>query len=280
MNIRKLNRRRLQFLAMAIIILVVVLVLLFPFYFIIVTSFKTRAEYYRGGIGLPDSPVLKHYVKIIVEFQFLRWISNSAILTFGSVFISLVLSSLTAYAIAKLSFPGRDLFLNSIIPLMIIPPVVMFIPLYVMLSRLNMLNNLLSLCIIYTGIQLPFSIFLLVSYYRTIPNQIISAATIDGCNHFGILTRIVAPLSRTAWITLGIVNALYVWNELLMALVFLQDERLKTLMVGITAFKGRFGVNVPTIMAGAVIAALPMVVLYFAGQKYFVRGLVAGALKS
>jgi ABC-type glycerol-3-phosphate transport system permease component len=127
--------------------------------------------------------------------------------------------------------------------------------------------------------MLPFSIFLLTSFFRTIPRSLIEAATIDGASSWDVFRRIVLPLSGAPLVTLAVVNVLWAWNELLIALVFLQDDSKKTLMVGITAFQSRYSLDVPVIMSGLTLATLPIVALYLFGQRYFQRGLVTGAVK-
>ena len=133
---------------------------------------------------------------------------------------------------------------------------------------------------IYAGLTMPFSIYLLTSFFRTLPGELFDAALVDGAGHLRVLRTVVLPLSAPALVTLVVVNSLWVWNELLIALVFLPEDDLKTLMVGLTTvLQGRFSLNVPVLMAGMVLASAPMLLLYFAGQRFFIRGLTAGALK-
>jgi ABC-type glycerol-3-phosphate transport system permease component len=127
--------------------------------------------------------------------------------------------------------------------------------------------------------MLPFSIYLLASFFRTLPRSLIEAATMDGASSWDVFRRIVLPLSGAPLVTLGVVNLLWVWNELLIALVFLQDDSKKTLMVGITGFQSRYNLDVPAIMSGLTLATLPVVACYLFGQRFFVRGLVSGAVK-
>jgi raffinose/stachyose/melibiose transport system permease protein len=126
---------------------------------------------------------------------------------------------------------------------------------------------------------LPFSIYLMTNFFQTIPHEIVEAARIDGCSNIGVFWRIMMPLSAPAVITLIVVNALWVWNELLIALVFMQKDELKTLMVGIAALRSRNYVDIPVTMAGLLIATIPIVVVYIFGQRYFIRGLTSGAVK-
>jgi ABC-type glycerol-3-phosphate transport system permease component len=145
--------------------------------------------------------------------------------------------------------------------------------------NINLLNAYWSASIIYAGLMIPFSIHRLINFFRTVPREILDSGQIDGCSRLRIFTTLILPLSTPALVTLVIVNALYVWNELLIALTFLQDDAVRTLMAGLTEFRGRYLLNQPLIMTGALIATIPMVVIYIAGQRFFVHGLVAGAVK-
>lgn len=125
----------------------------------------------------------------------------------------------------------------------------------------------------------PFSVYMLSSFFRTLPGEIFEAARIDGASTLRILWSIVVPLSGPGFVTLIVVNAMWVWNELLIALVFLQDDKLRTLMAGLTTLRSRFAVTEPLVMAGVFLGALPILLLFLFGQRFFVRGLVAGAVK-
>jgi ABC-type glycerol-3-phosphate transport system permease component len=133
--------------------------------------------------------------------------------------------------------------------------------------------------LIYAGLTTPFSVYMLTNFFRSIPRELIESALTDGASHLRVLLQIVVPLSLPALVTLVVVNSLYVWNELLIALVFLPEDELKTLMVGLTVFRSRYNLDVPVTMAGMLLAALPMIILYVFGQRFFIRGLTAGAVK-
>jgi ABC-type glycerol-3-phosphate transport system permease component len=252
---------------------------LFPIYFMVMTAFKSKGEYIQNKFGFPHSITFTNFSQVFGEGTFFKWFTNSFILTVGSVALSLVCAVMGAYAIAKFSFPGRGNILKIIVSLMVLPPVVMILPLFRMMADMNLINTYAGATIIYTGILLPFSVFLLTNFFRTVPNEIIESAQIDGSSSIGILFRIIVPLSLPAFITLMIVNSLWVWNELLISVIFLQDDSLKTLMVGLTVFKSRFNLNIPVTMAGLILSTLPVALLYLIGQKSFIDGLTAGSLK-
>lgn len=252
---------------------------IFPVYYMAVTAFKTRPDWLRDQFGLPNPFTLQNITDAFKEGEIPIWFGNSLIVTVASVIVSTAVSALAAYAIARFHFRGRAFYFNMMIALMVIPPAVLILPLFVLMVNIGLINTLPSVIIIYCGLLIPFSVYLLVSFFRSLPPELFDAASIDGCNNLDTFWRITLPLSIPALVTLIVVNALFVWNELLIALVFLQEESHMTLMPGLTLFKGHFTVNEPLIMAGTLIATIPMVLLYLFGQRLFVEGLTAGAIK-
>jgi len=262
-----------------IMFMILSIVTLFPIYFIFSTAFKSKLEFITNKISIPKIFVLDNFITAFRGKAFLTWTLNTVILTFGTVILVTIIAILAGYAIAKMKFPGSKKILDFIISLMLISPIVIIVPLFVLFANIRLINNHFGLILIYTGLVLPFSIYLLTSFFKTVPNSMIEAAYIDGCSRIGIIFKIVVPISTAPIITLVIVNSLYVWSEFIFALVFLQSDKLKTLMVGISVFQSRFSINVPVIMAGMTLATIPMVLLYIFGQKFFIRGITAGSLK-
>ncbi len=216
---------------------------------------------------------------MILTNPLLRLIINSLTLTIPSVLITLLVASLAAYAISKMYFKAKDLAYNSIIPLMVIPPVVLLIPLLRAAISMKLVNTFLAPIVIYSGLLLPFSIYMLATYFATVSNEIIDSAKIDGLSDLRILFNIMIPLSKPAILILIVINSLYVWNELLIALIFLQTNKTRPLMVGIVSLKDRYSMNTTVLMAGLLISAIPIIVLFIIFQKHFVKGLSAGAVK-
>jgi ABC-type glycerol-3-phosphate transport system permease component len=251
---------------------------LFPIYVMITAAFKTQGDFLDQPFAPPLHPTL-HGFDAALNDQFPRWFLNSAILTAGAVAATLAIASLAAWGFSRWSFRGRDLLFALLISLMVVPPVVLLVPLFVFGANLGWISTFRLVILIYVGLMLPFSIFMMTSFFRTIPRSLIEAATIDGASSWDVFRRIVLPLSGAPLVTLAVVNVLWVWNELLIALVFLQDDSKKTLMVGITGFQSRYSLDVPAIMSGLTLATLPIVALYLFGQRFFVRGLVSGAVK-
>jgi ABC-type glycerol-3-phosphate transport system permease component len=262
-----------------ILVIFATLLALFPIYFMTVSALKTKSEYIANKWGLPISLTFKNFDTALAGEKFLLRFANSTILTVGAVSVSLIFACLAAYAFARMEFFGKRTLFNIILSLMVVPPVVMIIPLFVSMVRWHLVNTFQGTILIYTGLLLPFSIYLMTNFFRAIPREIIEAARIDGCSSLGIFWRIMMPLSAPAVVTLIVVNALWAWNELLIALVFMQKDELKTLMVGISALRSRNYVDIPATMAGLLVATIPIVIVYMFGQRFFIRGLTGGAVK-
>ncbi|MCS7060271.1 MAG: carbohydrate ABC transporter permease [Anaerolineae bacterium] len=262
----------------AVLIAACFLVLL-PAYFMLATALKTPEAYSLSKFSFPTSPTLDNFNAALRGGRFVVWFLNSAILAISAVAVSLAVSALAAFAIARMRFRGATLFLGLNTALMVIPPVVMLIPLFLLLTNTRLIGSYAGAALVYAGLLTPFSVYLLVNFFRAIPHEVIESALIDGAAPFMILLRIVLPLSVPALVTLVVVNGLWVWNDLLIALILLPRDDLRTLMVGITVFGSRYNNDVPVAMAGMLLASLPMLLVYIFGQRYFIRGLIAGAVK-
>jgi ABC-type glycerol-3-phosphate transport system permease component len=252
---------------------------LYPIWFMASTAFKGRDQYLNDTYGFPWPLHFGNFSGALHGGLFFTWFKNSAILSIGAVVVSTAFAALAAFAIARMRFRGRDVFLSINVALMIVPPVVMLIPLFTLFTQFSLISTYWGVILIYAGLTLPFSVYLLTNFFRSIPRDLLESAVIDGASHLRILWRIFVPLSAPALVTLVVVNALWVWNELLIALVFLPDEGKRTLMVGVTVFQNRYNLDVPLTMAGMLLASLPMFVVYLFGQRFFIRGLTAGAVK-
>jgi raffinose/stachyose/melibiose transport system permease protein len=262
-----------------VVLLTLVGLTLLPIYFMVVNAFKGDGEYLTNQYGPPSSPTLDTLVGAFRGGEFFTWLKNSFLLPTLSVALSTLVAALAAYPIALMRWRPGTLLLSLLIGLMVVPPIVLIIPLFRMTVELDQLNSIRAVVFVYVGLLLPFSTFLLASFFRTIPRSLIEAARIDGAGHFRTWLAIVLPLSAPAIATVVVVQALWVWNEVLVAIVFLQQEELRSLMVGLTVYRSRYSLDIPLVMAGMLWATIPMILLYLAGQRFFVRGLTAGATK-
>lgn len=259
-------------------LLIVSAAALLPVYLMVTAALKSQRDFLSAPFALPLRPSLRAFGAALDD-QFARWLANSLLVTAGSVALCIALAAPAAWGFARWEFRGRDTLLAALVSLMVVPPVVLLIPLFQLGVDIGAMGTFRYVIAIYVGLMLPFSIYLLTGFFRTLPRELVDAAMVDGAGSFAVFRRIVLPLSKAPLLTLTVVNALWAWNELLIALVFLNDDRHRTLMVGLTGFQSRYSLDVPTVMAGLSLAALPIVALYLFGQRYFQRGLVAGALK-
>lgn len=260
-------------------VLVVTLAAIVPLYFMVSTSFKTEVQYADSQLSLPTSPTLLNYEQILGNPMFLTWIRNSFLLTVFSVGIGIAISSLAAYALACMDFPGRQAVFMVFVAMLGAPAVTVAIPLFRVMVETKLINTLQGAVVAYVGLMIPYTTYFLTGFFRRLPPALFEAAQLDGANHLMMFRKIALPLSRPGVITLAIVNTLWVWNELLIAIIFLQRNDKRTLMAGLTLFQGEFSSNVPAVMAGLTIAALPMFVLYVTGVRYFLSGFMAGSEK-
>jgi raffinose/stachyose/melibiose transport system permease protein len=249
---------------------------LYPLYFVAITAFKTQHEYLTNRMWPPAHPTLENFREAFRDGEIVRWVANSLVLTVASVVISTVVAALAAYPLARGRFRGQRVYLGANVVLMVVPPVVLVVPLYLLSVSLDLVNSRIFVTVVYVGLLVPFSIFVLVNFFATIPRSLEDAAAIDGAGTLRTMRHVALPLSAPALVTIIVVNAVWVWNELLIALVFLQDNDARTLTAGLTFFQGRFTSNDPLVMTGALIASIPMIVLYLLGQRFFIRGLSAG----
>lgn len=278
MSATRVGRKRRITLPGVILVVASMLVLL-PGLFVLFTAFKTQAGYTQDKIGFPSPFTLDNIEVAMRGGRFGLWLVNSIILAAGSVLLSLAVSVPAAFAFARMRFPGSTMLLSIVTALIVLPPVVLVLPLFLFLTRAGLTSSHVGAIIVYAGLLTPFSVYLLTSFFRAIPTALIDAASIDGAPDRTVLLRIILPLSAPAIATLIIVNALWVWNDLLIALVLLPRDELKTLMVGVTVFGSRYNSDVPVAMMGMLIASLPMLILYLVGQRWFIRGLATGGLK-
>lgn len=274
------NKKKVSSSIQQLLMILITFVALFPIYYMLVTSLKTRYEYHQNIYGPPLHFTLTNFISAFrTRQQFLTWFFNSSIITFSSVAIGILFASFAAYAFAILDFQGKRTLFNFTISIMVIPAIIMIIPLFVSFVRIGIINMRPSAILVYVGLILPFCIYMLSNFFATIPKELQDAAKIDGCSHLHILILIMIPLSKPAMITLAVVNTLWIWNELLLAMIFLQSDNLKTLMVGLISFKSRNVLDIPMIMAGLLVTIIPMFIIYIIGIRYFMKGLYAGAIK-
>ncbi len=249
----------------------------YPMFFAINAALKTRKGYVLDRFGLARDPSLANFAQAWNQAHLSDYFLNSLTVTIGAVLTLLVVSSLTGYALAILRFRGSKLVFTIILISLMIPVQVVLVPFYRTMITLDLLNTRIGLIVAYTAFFLPFSVYLMTAFYARLPRELFEAAQIDGAGLLQVWWHIMIPLGKPALVTLGILNTLYCWNDVLISLLVLQDRR--TLMVGIAALRGEYTTNVPLLAAGIVLAAAPIVVIYVVFQRQIVSGIAVGAVK-
>ncbi|MBB1247714.1 carbohydrate ABC transporter permease [Rhizobium sp. G21] len=250
---------------------------LYPIYFAVNNALKTDKGYILNRFSLVDDPTFVNFVNAWNRSKLSEYFLNSVVTTFGAVALLLLVSSLAGFAFAMLRFPYRKLLFMVVLASLMIPVQVVLVPFYRTIVALDLVNTRIGLIISYTAFFLPFCVYLMTAFYSGLPRELVEAARMDGAKLLQIWWHVMLPLGRPALITLGILNTLYCWNDVLISLLVLQKER--TLMVGIAALKGEYTTNVPLLMAGIVIAAAPIVLIYLIFQRRIVNGIATGAVK-
>ena len=265
--------------------------ILFPFYWMVSSSFKSRAEIAgREPVYIPKSLNLEAYRELFSSehesFQnFGQNILNTLKVAVPTSIIAVILSTLGAYAIARLRFRGKNVMLNGILMVYLFPGVLLIIPLFAMLARVgenlgfNVQDNLGVLVFTYLAQTLPVALYMLTNYFRTIPDEIEQAALIDGCSRLGVIWRITLPLSITALVTVSIYTFMIAWNEFLYALVFLNDHGLFTMPIKINTIFNDPSPRPHVVMAASTIMTVPIILLFLAMERFLEEGLTAGGVK-
>lgn len=261
------------------IIVPIIVVAGYPLIWMILCSFKTSFEIFANPWGFPSKFLYENWERAWVVGNLGRFYINSIIVTVASVGLVLVVSSLAAFALARLEFKTKNFFLYLFLMGLVIHPIILLIPLYKLLQSMKLLSTYAGLIFPYVGWGLALSIYLLRSFFLAIPEELQDAARMDGCSVFGIFWQIMLPLARPALITVAIINAVNYWNELVLALIFMQNEDMRTLPAGLIYFSGKFVTNYSLIFAGLSIAILPVLAIYFIFQRKVIAGLLMGALK-
>ncbi len=272
--------RRTQSLAPNYAVLLALLVFaLGPLLVLTFNSVKSRAEIGRNPLGPPQEVLLENFAKAWDVGNFAVTTRNSGILVAGTVFLVLFLGGMAAYSLAKLNLPGAGLLTMYLLIGTSLPIQLYLVPLFFTWQRLGLVNNLFGLVLIYVATNAPFAVFLLRSYMLQIPSDFEDAARVDGANEWEVFRRVVVPLSWPGFLTVGLVVALNVWNEFLLATVFLTDQNLFTIVTSYANFATRFSRDWSLTSAAALMMIAPVILIFLALQRRFIDGLTQGGLK-
>jgi multiple sugar transport system permease protein len=265
--------------------------ILFPFYWMISSSFKTRLEIGgRTPVYIPGGLRLEAYRELFdanhPSFQnFGVNVLNSVKVAVPTAIVAVILSTLGAYAVARLRFRGKDVLLNSILLIYLFPGILLIIPLFAMLAQIgdrlgfDVQDNLAVLIVTYLAQTLPVALYMLANYFRTIPSEIEQAGLIDGCSRLGVIWRITLPLAIPALVSVAIYTFMIAWNEFLYALVFLNDHNMFTMPIKINTIFNDPSPRPNVVMAASTIMTLPIILLFLGLERFLAEGMAAGGVK-
>lgn len=263
---------------LSIILFVGVVLIAYPLFWMVTSSFKSYNEIYNAVWKLPSKWLFSNYVTAW-EKGISKYFLNSLIVTLVTVIGVIIIASLCAYGLSRYRFKGMNLALILCMGGMMLNPQVCLVPLYVILQKLRIHNTYLAMILPYVTFRLPLTVLLIRSYFLGIPKELEESATIDGCSAFGIYWRIFMPISKPILLTSVILTAYYSWNEFLFSIIFIDSDRFKTIPAGLMNFRDALQTDWGVLLAGMVISALPIILLFIAMQKHFIRGMSAGAVK-
>jgi len=261
------------------ILILWVIITIIPLYWMLISSFRdTTVSVSFKPEWFPSEVTLATYIRFLTETDALRWLFNSIFVSSVLTLSNVIFSSLAGYAFAKLRFPGRNTIFWLLLGTMMIPAQVTLIPVYIMIV------NVFGLVDTYLAIMLPMftvvgNIFLMKQYMSTLPTTLIQAARIDGCSEIGIFRKIILPISKPGVAVLAIFTFVSTWNEFFWPFLVTQSSSMRTIQVGLASFKFQDATDYGAMMAGSMLAALPMFILFFALQRYFLQGITIGAVK-
>jgi ABC-type glycerol-3-phosphate transport system permease component len=261
-------------------VVVLMVLVLAPFYWIFSSSIKIPQEIIaRKPTLVPQSFTTEHYKKLLNESQFPTYLKNSLIVALGTMGITVVLSTLAAYGLYRLRFPGRKVLFRVILITYAFPGVLLLVPMYNMMSALGLVDRLVALIIVDVTLASPFAVWMLQAFFRTIPQELEEAAALDGATRLGVLIRIMLPLAAPGVAAIAIFAFITSWTEYIFASVLIISEANRTVPVGLAGIIGQYQVDWGLLLAGATATALPVLVLFGLVGRNFVEGLTAGAVR-
>ncbi len=254
-------------------------VVLYPFLVALLSSLKPLGEIYSSPFGLPQRVQFGNYAQAWRQATFAVYFRNSVIVTGAAVTLLLFLASMAAYVLARYRFRGGVFISLLFLAGLTLPQRLAIVPLFVLMRDLHLLDSLVGLVLVYTAGGLPFAIFLMTSFFRTIPSEIEDAARIDGCTPFQAYWRVMVPLIRPALATVGIFNFVSVWNDFFFPLIFIRSAGLRTIPLGLSLFFGEYSIQWHLLFAALMIAMVPTIVVFLLFSRQFIQGVMAGALR-
>lgn len=273
-----IRKRHLSTTGYYVVSILLAVVAMIPFLWMISTSLKSRGALMSIPIEwIPDEPTLNAYGEVFSRFPFMKTIGNSLFISVSYTLITLVSASMAAFAFAKVRFRGSEGILKVYLAMMMIPTQVTMIPLFVIMNNLGLIDSYAS--VILPSIFKPFAVFMLVQQMRSIPNDYLDAARVDGAGIFSVYARIALPMCAPTLATLAVTTFMESWNDYLWPLLMLTGRNKMTLPIALSTLNGQYNTEYNVLMAGSLISMIPIIIIYLCAQKQFKNGLMAGGIK-
>lgn len=261
------------------VLILLTLIVLGPVLTAILGGFKTNGELYAQPLGLPANPRVENYTTILSSETFWRQLGNSALIVTGTISLTVVTSTLLGFVFSRMVFPGRELLFNYFTVGLLFPITVAFLPVYLQVRQLGLINNHWGIILPLVAFAIPQSTIILRTFFRSIPADLEDASYIDGCDTIGFFRHILLPLSRPALGTVLVLQTIVAWNEYFLPLLVLNDDKKWPLTLGLMQFQGQYGTNWVGIMSFVSILLVPATIFYLLTQRIIVTGLTGGELK-
>ncbi len=273
------DKRKMIYFLRYVILIIGSIVILYPFSILFITAFKTQKEYLMSAVSLPEHWSLSNFKEVFESTNIFLSFFNSVIIMVAALVIQIFCGALTAYALTKMKFKKAGKYTILFLLPMIIPIQSLVIPLYLIYTKIGLLDTRTGLVIIYAATGLPLVIFMLTSFMKTIPIQISESAKVEGAGEFIIFSRLVLPLLKPVVATITVISGLSIWNDFFMPMIMISDPDKKTLPLKIYDFMGQYTSNWPLICVCILLVIIPILVLYCFMQRYIIDGVVAGSVK-
>lgn len=262
-----------------VVLMIWAVIVLFPIWIMVINSLKDRLSIYSNTFGLPETWNFSNYTDVLKSGDFAQYFINSFIVVGVSLVLILILGSMVSYALAQWKGKWSHLLFLFFIMGMMLPIKIASIKLLQMMRDFGLLDSIWSLVPIYVAMGMPIAVFILTEFIRQIPHELMEASLVDGAGRFMIFTRIIIPLLRPALSTVAIYNLVPIWNDLWFPLIFITDDKSKTVLLGVTRLFGQYQTDWSKVMAVLTLSSLPVLLLYIFMSRRFIKGMTAGAIK-
>lgn len=275
---KKFNAGKIGVAFVSLILFIYFVAIAYPLFWMVINSFKTTKEIFTSSWTLPETWLISNYVEAW-NLGVSTYFFNSVIITGLTCAITVFFAALCAYGLSRFNIPGEKVLLLLVSAGLMFAPQVGLIPLYELSQLLGIYDTYWALILPYAAYRLPLAVLIIRAYFLSIPKELEEAARIDGCSNFGVFMRIFIPMSIPILFTAVILTAYFAWNEILFSVIFIESEELKPITAGLLIFKDALRTDWGILMAGLVMSAVPLIILFIFAQKYFIRGLAAGSVK-